>query len=226
MPSPDAPRSAFTRALRTPVGRAACIVFSLTLGWPSYLAFNVSGRPYEGAGWVSHYNPDAPIFSKRERAEVAASDAGVVTALALLYTLGASIGFPRLAALYGVPLLIVNGWLVLITLLQHTHPALPHYKTADWDWLRGALSTVDRSYGWFLDAAFHHIADTHVAHHLFSQIPHYHAQEATAALKKVLGPYYARDTRPIWKALWSDWRDCHVVAPGGEGDHGALWFHR
>jgi fatty acid desaturase len=34
---------------------------------------------------------------------------------------------------------------------------------------------VLRSYG-FLDILFHHIADTHVAHHLFSQMPHYHAQ--------------------------------------------------
>ena len=44
-----------------------------------------------------------------------------------------------------------------------------------WDWLRGALSTVDRSYG-LLDIAFHHIADTHVLHHIVSQIPYYHAQ--------------------------------------------------
>ena len=137
VPSPDAPRTPATRALRTATGRAASIAFALTLGWPSYLAFNVSGRPYPGAGWVSHYDPASPIFSKRERAQVAASDAGVVAALALLYALGTAIGFPTLAALYGAPLLVVNGWLVLITLLQHTHPALPHYDDADWDWLRG-----------------------------------------------------------------------------------------
>lgn len=35
-----------------------------------------------------------------------------------------------------------------------------------------------RSYG-FLDPVLHHIGDTHVAHHLFSYMPHYHAQEAT-----------------------------------------------
>lgn len=74
-----------------------------------------------------------------------------------------------------VPYLFVNAWLVMITLLQHTHPALPHYNDQEWEWLRGALSTVDRSYG-FLDHVFHHIADTHVAHHLFSKMPHYHAQ--------------------------------------------------
>jgi len=43
---------------------------------------------------------------------------------------------------------------------------------------------VLRSYG-FLDIVFHHIADTHVAHHLFSYMPHYHAQEATQAIQKV-----------------------------------------
>ena len=63
----------------------------------------------------------------------------------------------------------------MITLLQHTHPALPHYTTEKWSWLRGALATCDRSFG-FLDTFHHHIADTHVLHHLFSTIPHYHAQ--------------------------------------------------
>ncbi len=58
----------------------------------------------------------------------------------------------------------------MITLLQHTHRSLPHYEDAEWDWLRGALATVDRSYGW-LNYFHHHIADTHVAHHLFSQVP-------------------------------------------------------
>lgn len=80
---------------------------------------------------------------------------------------------------YIIPYLVVNNWLVTITLLQHTHPKLAHYNDKEWDWLRGALATVDRSYG-FLDYFFHHIADTHVAHHLFSNMPHYHAEEARA----------------------------------------------
>lgn len=32
----------------------------------------------------------------------------------------------------------------MITYLQHTHPNLPHYLDKEWDWLRGALATVDR----------------------------------------------------------------------------------
>ncbi|GJM99895.1 hypothetical protein PR202_ga17034 [Eleusine coracana subsp. coracana] len=39
------------------------------------------------------------------------------------------------------------------------------YSTNGWDWLRGAL----------LNAAFHNITDTHVVHHLFPALPHYHA---------------------------------------------------
>ncbi len=34
--------------------------------------------------------------------------------------------------------------LVMITYLQHTHPNLPHYDDKEWDWLRGAMATVDR----------------------------------------------------------------------------------
>ena len=82
---------------------------------------------------------------------------------------------PRCLQVYVVPYLMVNAWLVMITLLQHTHPSLPHYTADGWDWLRGALATCDRSFG-FLDTFHHHIADTHVLHHLFSVIPHYHAQ--------------------------------------------------
>lgn len=55
----------------------------------------------------------------------------------------------------------------------------------EWQWLRGALCTVDRSFGPLLDHTFHHIVDTHVCHHLFSTMPFYHAQEATQAFRKV-----------------------------------------
>ena len=43
-----------------------------------------------------------------------------------------------------VLLLPVCCRLVTITFLQHTHPNLPHYEDEEWDWIRGALATVDR----------------------------------------------------------------------------------
>jgi omega-6 fatty acid desaturase (delta-12 desaturase) len=112
----------------------------------------------------------------------------------------------------------------LANLLQHTHPKLPHYTGKEWDWLRGALATVDRSYG-ILDYFFHHIADTHVTHHLFSQLPHYHAQEATEAIKPILGEYYAYDGRNIMRAAWQDLRQCHYVSEEDKGS-GVLWFSK
>ena len=54
--------------------------------------------------------------------------------------------------------------------------------------MRGGLSTLDRDYGIF--NKIHHDIGTHVVHHLLPQIPHYNLEEATAAVKPVMGPYY------------------------------------
>jgi omega-6 fatty acid desaturase (delta-12 desaturase) len=112
------------------------------------------------------------------------------------------------------PLLIVNMFLVLITFLQHTHLALPHYKDAEWDWLRGALSTVDRD-NCILNSMFHHIIDTHVAHHMFSTMLHYHAMEATKAMKSILGRYYQFSTL-VLLALYKDFKECLFVEADGD----------
>ncbi|KAF5744497.1 Fatty acid desaturase 8 isoform 2 [Tripterygium wilfordii] len=60
--------------------------------------------------------------------------------------------------------------------------------STEWSYLRGGLTTVDRDYGLFNN--IHHDIGTHVIHHLFPQIPHYHIVEATKAAKPVLGKYY------------------------------------
>jgi len=114
-----------------------------------------------------------------------------------------------------MPYLWVNFWLVLITYLQHTDKKVPHYRGEEWNFVRGALCTVDRDYGIF-NTMFHHIGDTHVAHHLFSTMPHYHAEEATLHLKKVLGNYYLEDKTPILKSLWKNWNSCHFVPDNGD----------
>lgn len=95
---------------------------------------------------------------------------------------------------------------------------------AEWDWLRGALSTVDRSHG-ILDHFFHHIADTHVCHHLFSYMPFYNATEATKHLRMALGDYYLKDDRNVWLALWDDFQECEYVAPDKKGE-GVLWYRK
>ena len=71
-----------------------------------------------------------------------------------------------------------------------THAMIKHsfIWRQEWSYLRGGLSTLDRDYGIF--NKIHHDIGTHVVHHLFPQIPHYHLEEATAAVKPVMGDYY------------------------------------
>ncbi len=78
------------------------------------------------------------------------------------------------------------------------------------------MCTVDRSFGPILDYQLHHIVDTHVCHHLFSTMPFYHAQEATIAIKKVLGDYYMCDNTPIAKALWRSFSCCQFIEDEGD----------
>ncbi|KAG9160336.1 hypothetical protein Leryth_008753 [Lithospermum erythrorhizon] len=212
----------FLKHLNNPPGRILILLVQLTLGWPLYLMFNVSGRPYDR--FACHFDPKSPIYNDRERLQIFISDASITAASYLLYRLVAAKGLAWVFCYYGAPLLVVNGYLVLITYLQHTHPALPHYDSSEWDWLRGALATVDRDYG-FLNKVFHNITDTHVAHHLFSTMPHYHAMEATKIIKPILGEYYQFDGTPVLKAMYREVKECIYVEPD-ETDHkkGVFWY--
>lgn len=213
----------FAKHLNNPPGRVLILLVQLTLGWPLYLLFNVSGRHYER--FACHFDPHSPIYSDRERMLILVSDAGVLAGTYGLYCLVAAKGLAWVLCVYGCPLLLVNGFLVLITYLQHTHPALPHYDSTEWDWLRGALATADRDYG-ILNKVFHNITDTHVAHHLFSSMPHYHAMEATKAIKPILGNYYQFDGTPIFKAMWREVKECIYVEPDeGDQNKGVFWYN-
>lgn len=54
-------------------------------------------------------------------------------------------------------------------------------------------------------------------------MPHYHAQEATEAIKPILGSYYMADDRFIFRALWADYSQCRYVTEEVKGS-GILWF--
>jgi omega-6 fatty acid desaturase / acyl-lipid omega-6 desaturase (Delta-12 desaturase) len=41
------------------------------------------------------------------------------------------------SAYYLIPYMIANYHLVLITYLQHTDVFMPHFRGAEWSWLRG-----------------------------------------------------------------------------------------
>lgn len=213
----------FSKYLNNPPGRVITLAVQLGLGWPLYLMFNVSGRHYDR--FACHFDPYGPIYSDRERLQIYLSDAGIFCVTFGLYRFVAAKGLAWAFCVYGGPLLIVNGFLVLITFLQHTHPSLPHYDSSEWDWLRGALATVDRDYG-ILNKVFHNITDTHVAHHLFSTMPHYHAMEATKAIKPILGDYYQFDGTPVFMAMWREVKECIYVEPDeGEQSKGVFWYN-
>jgi fatty acid desaturase len=78
--------------------------------------------------------------------------------------------------------------------------------------LKGALATIDRPYGIF-DFFHHRIGSTHVVHHLFHELPWYHAYEATAAVKAFLEPkgLYNYDPTFVPLAMWKVARECHYV---------------
>ncbi|KAL0293306.1 UNVERIFIED_CONTAM: Acyl-lipid omega-3 desaturase (cytochrome), endoplasmic reticulum [Sesamum radiatum] len=147
----------------------------------------------------SHFNPYSALFRADERKLVMTSTICWAAMVAFLFCVSTIIGPLSLLKVYGVPYLIFVMWLDTVTYLHHHghEQKLPWYRGKEWSYLRGGLTTVDRDYGLF--NKIHHDIGTHVIHHLFPQIPHYHLVEATREAKRVLGKYYRepRKSGPI-----------------------------
>ncbi|KAK0548184.1 hypothetical protein OC846_004574 [Tilletia horrida] len=194
------------------------IMVQQTLGWPLYLLKNSSGQLHYPKG-TNHFNPEAIIFDARHRSQIIVSDIGIALTVSALAAWGlvSPGGFGEVFRYYIVPYLWCNNWLVMITYLQHTDPLLPHYKAEAWTFPRGALCTIDRVWLGPIGAFFlHGIAETHVAHHISSKIPHYNAWEATEALKQRLGEHYVCSTENILVSLWKSIRTCKFVDENDE----------
>ncbi|KAI0559943.1 delta12 fatty acid desaturase [Gracilaria domingensis] len=213
-------KSAFMEALEeTPLGDLFGIFQMFTFGWWAYLFANISGQQY-GKG-TNHFNPRATMFAKREYWNIILSDVGLGFASAALFYSMYRFGAITVLKYYFIPYMIVNMWLVLITYLQHSDPAIPHYTPKAFSFVRGALCSVDRDYGIY-NILHHHIGDTHVVHHLFSQMPFYHAKEATDAVKQVLGEYYYKDTTSVFQAVRRSWAYCKFI----DSSDGDIMFYR
>nr|GAT58469.1 predicted protein [Mycena chlorophos] len=209
-----------------PLGTFWNVFKYVVFGWPMYLIRNASGqRRYPR--FSNHFNPKAVMFSPHQFFNIVISDVGVVLWIAALVYSSNRYSFATVFKLYLSPYLWVNHWLVLITFLQHTDPYLPHYRPPQFNFQRGALATLDRSLlgdlgslaAWIGAHATCGISETHVAHHICSKIPHYHAWEATYALRdKVLGPAGIRsEGGPAgWAEIYRVMRECRFVEDEGD----------
>lgn len=157
-----------------PLYSAVLLAAHQLLGWQAYVLGYASGgvkstprTPNGQALDRTLLNPGACMFFGSERVYVGLSTLGLLATMGILYVVGGSIGYGRLALLYFVPYLWVNNWLVAITYLHHTHPDVPHFGDAKWTYVDGALSTIDRPFGFVGRHVFHGIIDFHVVHHLF-----------------------------------------------------------
>ncbi|KAK3704062.1 hypothetical protein LTR37_014037 [Vermiconidia calcicola] len=229
----------------TPIFTAGHLIGQQLGGWPLYLILNVTGHNNHvkqpegkgigrknGDGSVNHFNPKSPLYEKRDEWLILLSDLGLLIAGSLLLLIGRTYGWTNLAFWYFLPYLWVNNWLVAITFLQHTDPSLPHYTGATWNFARGAAATIDREFGFIGRQLFHGIIETHVLHHYVSTIPFYHADEASEAIKPVMGQHYRANVEGgslgFLKALWQSARWCQWVEPneGAQGDNANVMFYR
>jgi len=206
----------YMRIFRSKVGKVAHGIWSayvVATGWVLYLTLGASGGPAYGLS--NHFWPkglfETKLFPKKWHAKVIASGAAVIGVIGALTYWANRTSFATVAAVYGGPWLVVNAWLGVVTLLHHTDTDVPHLEGEEWNYIRGAFLTIDRPYYKIVDWVQHHIGSTHVLHHINPRVPHYHAQEATEAIKKAFPDLYLHDPTPVHTALWRVVTNCISV---------------
>jgi len=189
------------------------LVLHLIFGWPAYLLTGSTGGIEYGTS--NHFWPKKPFSNKlwlsKWSKKVWLSDIGVVITLLILFKLSSLFGIVPLIAFYFGPLLVVNCWLVIYTWLHHTETDVPHLSNSEFTFIRGAFLTIDRPYGQIINFLHHNIGSSHVIHHIYSNIPHYHAKKATIAIKKAFPKIYLYNPEPIYKSLWNVACNCIAV---------------
>ncbi|MFK7827175.1 MAG: fatty acid desaturase [Oligoflexales bacterium] len=147
----------------------------------------------------SHFWPFDLLF-KDNRKWVSISILVVFVFTAIFSWTSLKYGIWFLTAYYLIPWFIFASWLVITTFLHHNHEDVPWYSKNSWNFVKGSLSTMDRSYGIFNNLV-HHIG-THQIHHLFSFIPHYHLVEATHHFRRAFPNHYRYCHDSIIKEYW------------------------
>ncbi|THH06484.1 hypothetical protein EW145_g4062 [Phellinidium pouzarii] len=217
LPPPDEEGIDYAEVLGdTPIYTLFMLIRQQTLAFPAYLFLNVSGQKHYPK-WSNHFNPNAIMFNPSQRNAVIASDIGMLAMVALTVRASQIYGFSEVVKYYLLPWLCVSHWFIMITYLHHTSADLPHYREGKWNFQRGAAATTDRDFlGWQGRFFLHDVAHFHVVHHFFPQMPHYHGEEATGYLKKLIGEHYRQSNEPVFKALWKTYNECQFVEDDGE----------
>ncbi|KAJ5296201.1 hypothetical protein PENANT_c021G03684 [Penicillium antarcticum] len=220
-------------AEETPIVSFMQLIGHQLMGWQLYLFLNVTAGTKSGPDgkdkieFASHYNPSSALFAPFQWKYIALSDLGLLIMGSILCYTASIIGAWNIVLLYVIPYLWVHHWLIAITYLQHTHPAVPHYTAEAWTYTKGALATIDRTTGFIGRHFFHEIIDYHVVHHLFSRIPFYKAEQATKAIQPLLGEnYHEEKGESFLYSLMMTFRKCIYVSENKResGQPGVLHF--
>lgn len=188
------------------------VVFHLLLGWPLYLFKNITGGRTQSDLKTkknkhlhkSHFHPYSQIFTNAVRKYILLDDIGLIAFIFIIL-------YNNLLYYYVGPYIVANMWLVLYTWLHHTDKNIPHYGLDEFTYLRGALSTCDRTYNPIINFLHHDIGRTHVLHHINSRIAHYHSRQATEEILPLIKDYYHYDDRNILSVLYDVSKNCHYV---------------
>lgn len=206
----------------SPIVSLGYMLLTFTIGWPLYLTLNMTGQKYGRR--ANHFEPSSPLYRASEGNFILQSDLGLLAVFGIGAFLVMSGNYTALDILcwYFIPYMWNNFWLVYITYLQHSDVRLPHYNAEEWTFVRGALCTIDRDFGWPINWWLHHINDSHIVHHVFSTMPFYNAIEVTRKYlhKGAAKDYCLTDNRSLWAMCWESWQNCRVVAP----EDGVCWY--
>ncbi|KAF8886618.1 fatty acid desaturase-domain-containing protein [Gymnopilus junonius] len=206
----------------TPIYTISMLLVHQLIGFPLFLATNLGGQRSFPA-FSSHYNPWATaLFKPSQRFAIVASDIGIFSVIMACVYSSKFYGWLAVWKYYIIPWLGVNHWIMVIVYLQHTDPEIPHYRSGEWTYVRGAACTVDRPLlGELGRIFFHDVAHFHVAHHLFPRMPFYHTEEATKIIKEILGDHYLYHERYWIPNLLHSFQSCQFVE-----DEGQILFYK
>lgn len=196
------------KAFRKLIFRSGIFVI---IGWPMYklgIRNLTTYKPITG----SHYLPQSDLYTTSVRASWYLGLLALAAFLTLYIGLGMVFGWGFFAKYILAPYLIYGAWLTFVTYMQHVSPDVPVYDSQDWTRLKGALASVDRNYGPF-NWLTHNIGNLHVIHHIFPTIPHYRLNEATKAVKPILGDHYRQTNGFVITDFISSQLRCHHVVP-------------